>query len=80
MNALNLPQIDNLKISDLRQLIELCEHRVTELQEVGRREAIDKLTTAASELGYDTLEALLGPRKRGRPRKGNGAQPDQPNL
>ena len=68
---MTLPKIDNLDIPSLRQLTEVSENRVCELEEAGRRSAIERLTAEVEALGYDTLEKLTGIRHRGRPKNGN---------
>ena len=69
----DLPNIiAKLDIPTLRQLIAMCETRSHELQETGRKAAIERLTTEATALGYDTHEDLIGIRRR-RPKTGDGS-------
>ena len=72
--SLDLPNIDGLDIIALRQLIDLSEAKIVELQAIGREQLIERLSAEAEILGYRSVEALLGHRaKRGRSRR-NGAK------
>lgn len=76
----DLPNIDALSVFELRQLAQLVDFRITELQEHGRDELIDRLKREAEALGFQNLDLLLGKparRKKRRRRRSDGVDPTQ---
>lgn len=71
--------VDGLDIPALRQLTKRIEDKITEKQDAGRRAAIEQLTAEAAKLGFDSLEDLIGMRKRGRPRSSTNGHADDSN-
>ena len=71
---MTLPKHDNLDIPSLRELDKPVETDMHELQEVGRRAAIERVTAEANALGFNSLDELLGHAKRDRPRNNGSTQ------
>lgn len=72
MSTHSLPDLDRLGIAQLRQLIELAESKITQLQDAGRETLLSRLASEAEQLGLSLDDLLSRPTaKRGRPR-GNG--------
>ena len=67
------PTFDGLVMPQLRKCVEINEARITDLQDAGRIELIERLTREAESLGFDSRETLIDRRRRTKRGRGNGA-------
>lgn len=71
---MHIPDISELNVAALLQLIEAAQQRVTHLQAAHRAELVERFTRETKAIGLTVQEALgIANGKRGRPRNSKHA-------